>query len=329
MTLSAVARKAGVSLSTVSRYVKGELHVTSETATQIHAAMDELGYSPKRQKGRESRVALIVPDLSNPYFADLADVVSRTSAEQGLDPFVAVSGGISSREQQLLTSLSTLPELHGILYVGMNRTNPSLITVAERTPVVVLDEPVVLKGKHSLPFVGADNFSGAYQATNYLLSLNHERIAHIGGPEDLESARERLRGFSEALSSHGHTPDDELIFRGPYSESFGASVLTYVLRLDPRPTALVVSSDIVAVGIISAAEQNGVRIPDDLSIIGFDGIGVGAWLRPKLTTVVQPVQEIVTEGLRQLRRGHNGERAQTHSLPMVLRIRESSSARRP
>lgn len=329
MSLSAVARAAGVSVSTVSRYAKGQLQLKPETEDHIRVAMREVGYDLPQLETIESRVVLIVPDLSNPYFADVAGAVARACSERGLEALVSVTGGIAHRERQLVASCAAMDDLYGILYIGMNRTNAELSAVAERKPVVVLDEPMDRSNSARIPLVKADNFGGAFQATNYLIQQGHRTIAHVGGPDDLESAHERLRGYREALDFHRLPHHEELTFRGPYSEKYGTSVLTYVLRAAPRPTALMVSSDIVAIGIISAAEQHGLEIPHDLSLVGFDGIAVGAWLRPKLTTVVQPVEDLVTTGLQELRRLHEGDAGQDHSLPMELRIRESSAALAP
>lgn len=326
MTLSAVARAAGVSVSTVSRYVKGELQLKAATEESIQAAMREVGYSGLHRPQATARIALVLPEVSNPYFADIAEAVSRVAAERSIETITLLSGSSARREQQILQTLASQDDISGVLYVGMNRENPVLSLLAERHPVVILDEPVLSGDGHRIPFVGADNFSGAFQATNYLAMQGHSRIGHIGGPEELESARERLRGYRESLAHHGLDYDERIVFRGPYSESFGAGVLTYVQRQDPQPTALVVSSDIVAVGIIAAADRYGISIPRDLSLIGFDGIRVGAWLRPALTTVVQPVRQIVETAFHTLRQLDAYEALEGSILPMELRVRESTAS---
>ena len=329
MSLRSVAQHAGVSVSTVSRYVRGELRVTGDTERRIRAAMDELGYHPPSRQIAPGRVALVIPDLSNPYFADLAQSVAQAGLARELETTIHLTGGISHREQGLVSAAVEDPTLLGVFYVGTNRYNPALRTAVGRKPLVVLDEPLEESDAEGIPFVGADNFSGSYQATSYLISLGHERIAHIGGPADSQSARHRLQGYCSALEAHGIDTDGELVFRGPYSEKFGASVLTYVTRLDPMPTALMVASDIAAVGIISAAAANGIAIPQDLSIVGFDGIGVGAWLRPKLTTVVQPIREITATGFAEILRICDGETGENHMLPMELQVRESTIGAAP
>lgn len=326
MTLSAVARVAGVSVSTVSRYVKGELQLKAATEKSIQEAMRQVGYRAVRPVQAVSRIALVLPEVSNPYFADIAEEVSRVAAEQSVETLTLLSGSSAGREQQILQSLEAQDDLSGVLYVGMNRENPALGPLAEKHPVVILDEHVLSGQGKQIPFVGADNFSGAFQATNYLAAQGHRRIGHIGGPEDLESARQRLRGYREGLARHGLEYDEGIVFRGPYSESFGAGVLTYVEQQDPPPTALVVSSDIVAVGILSAADRYNISIPGDLSLIGFDGIRVGAWLRPSLTTVVQPVRQIVESAFNAMRHIQEGGGAQDSILPMELRLRESTAA---
>jgi DNA-binding LacI/PurR family transcriptional regulator len=194
MSLSAVARTAGVSVSTVSRYVKGELGLKPETEKLIRDAMDEVGYAMPRTEPPATRVVLIVPELENPYFANVAQAVTRACNERGLQALVSITDGIAQHERSLITSAAAMDDLYGVLYIGMTPENPELAAAAERTPVVVLDEPVQRHGPEILPLVKADNFGGAFQATNYLIQQGHRAIAHAGGPPRLESARERLRG---------------------------------------------------------------------------------------------------------------------------------------
>ncbi|MEH1512829.1 LacI family DNA-binding transcriptional regulator [Cutibacterium avidum] len=323
MSLSAVARAAGVSVSTVSRYVKGELALKPETERVVLDAMHAVGFSMPHDHKRGSKVVLVMPELRNPYFANVAEAVTKACNERGLQALISVTGGIAHQERQLIDAAAHMDDIYGILYIGMTAENPALEAVAANVPVVVLDEPVGSGGQDRMPLVTADNFDGAFQATNYLIQQGHRVIAHAGGPEDLSSTRQRLRGYQEALAFHGISVAPELQFHGPYSETYGINVLTRIQRLNTQPTAIMAASDIVAIGIVSGAEQYGISIPQDLSIIGFDGISVGAWLRPKLTTVVQPVEGMISAAFEELRHLYEREDIRNHSLAMELRIRES------
>ncbi|MFJ4518642.1 substrate-binding domain-containing protein [Streptomyces sp. NPDC088817] len=136
------------------------------------------------------------------------------------------------------------------------------------------------------------DYGGAYQATTYLIQLGHRHIAHIAGPRGLSTTRDRLRGYRDAMEHAGLKVEEELVLHGPYTEQFGASTFPYLARAGQPPTAAFVGSDIVAVGTLGAAELHGLRIPKDLSVVGCDGIRVGEWLRPKLTTLQQPITDL-------------------------------------
>lgn len=324
MSMAKVAELAGVSHSTVSRYLRGTLQLSPDTEARVTSALEKVGYEPKQAgNSAQSTVVLVIPDLSNPFFAALADGISVTGASLGINVMVCVSGGSPSGEARLVQACLDWRGVAGLIFVGMSGRSGLLSKAAKRFPVVMADERIKISGKIKIPFVGADNFSGGYQATSYLSSYGHRVIGHIGGPTELESARHRLKGYKEALTDHGLLVRDSHIFSGPYSERFGANVLTYLTRLDPAPTALFVGSDIVAVGILSAAELHGLRIPEDLSLVGFDGISLGNWLRPKLSTIRQPVNDIVKAAFAQLEAMRNGDDPQDVLLPMEMQGRES------
>ncbi len=320
---SAIARAAGLSVSTVSRYLKGELALKIDTESKIIEAMQSLGITPPAPTTSQ-RVTIIVPELTNPYFAALTEALARAASVRGLDASICLSGGDPKNESDLIDRmLESDEDLYGVIYVGMSSESPNLQELAAKFPVVVTDEPIEDTEAGHLPFVGADNFAGAFQATNYLISMGHRRIAHVGGPIDLISAQKRQQGYEAALRSNGIDLDPSLVFHGPYSEKFGASVLTQFKLLENRPSAAFVSSDIVAIGVISAAPLYSINVPGDLSLIGFDGIRVGAWLRPQLTTISQPVTDIANAAFGELTALQQGHHATDHVLPMELTLRES------
>lgn len=329
MSISAVAREAGVSTSTVSRFLKGQLRLSPETETRIRTAMGVTGFEAPRSTVRH--VALVIPELSNPYFAQLTQAITDAAHHRDLEVSVLVSDGLESREQKIVTACSPGRGLgaDAILFVSMTGSGALLADVPDDFPFVVIDEKLDGPLAAARPFVGADNFEGAYQATTFLLSRGHRRIAHLAGPGRLGSARDRLRGHLRALRDAGVDVDPHLVLEGTYSESFGASALSRVLRLEDPPTAVFAASDIVAVGLAAAAPMHGLRIPEDLSLIGFDGIEQGAWVTPRLSTVVQPLAEIARQAL-DLLAADTAEAADAqstpHLLPMELKIAESVGA---
>ncbi|WP_248704763.1 LacI family DNA-binding transcriptional regulator [Curtobacterium sp. MWU13-2055] len=333
MTMTEVAQAAGVSLSTTSRYLRGQLRLSPTTAARIDDAVRELNYErPARTREADPttalRIALVLPELGNPFFAQIADAVSLVVASTAASLYITVAGGEATREAVLTDLLDGAARFDGMIYVGMEPSN-SAVTAAIRRgfPVVVLDE--ALTDTPEVDTVCADNFGGAYQATIYLLQLGHRSIAHIGGPSDLATSQERERGFRAAFEHAGVPVNESSILHGPYSEQFGANAFTQLIGA--TPTAVFVGSDIAAVGLLGAAARFGYRVPHDLSVVGCDGIRVGEWLQPQLSTLRQPLRELAELAVGTLtRRIKDSTTAPvSEQLPMTLTIRESSAAPAP
>ncbi len=307
MTLTHVAQQAQVSVSTVSRYLRGQLRVNPDTAARIDKAVSDLGYpvaAPPPAPGPTSEpvrgggpvIALVVPDLVNPFFAALAEEAAAAATADGASLVVGVTGQQALREARFSDFVASSDAIDGLIYVGIHRRNPRLSrAVAEGLPVVVLDEEIA--STSDVDTISVDNYGGAYQAVSYLAQLGHRRIAHIAGPPELSTTSDRLRGYRDAMAHAGLDVDENLVLHGPYTEQFGASTFPYLAQAERTPTAVFVGSDIVAVGMLGAAELHGLRIPEDLSVVGCDGIRVGEWLRPKLTTLQQPVTDLVASAL--------------------------------
>ncbi|KRC42841.1 hypothetical protein ASE15_02215 [Oerskovia sp. Root22] len=326
MTLTQVAQHAGVSTSTASRYLRGQLNVQPETAARIDAAVAALDYrgaTPGRvargsrsatpRQGSPARgtgvVALVVPDFTNPFFTTLAEECADLAASRQIPLVVAVSGKHGERNGGLSPLIGGTDVLGGLIYLGMSRTDERLArAVADGLPVVVIDEEIDLD--LAVDTVTVDNYGGAYQATSYLIQQGHRRIAHVAGPPELSTTQERKRGYLDALADAGLTADPDLIRHGPYTEQFGASTFPYLTRPGSAPTAVFVGSDIVAVGMLGAAELHGIRIPEDLSVVGCDGIRIGQWLRPQLTTLEQPVAALALSAVDALERAMARREAQ-------------------
>ncbi|MEU6269164.1 LacI family DNA-binding transcriptional regulator [Saccharopolyspora shandongensis] len=332
MTLTRVAQLAQVSTSTASRYLRGQLKVQSETAARIDAAVRELHYevrpsaSPDAARDHGPVIALIVPELVNPFFAALAEEIATAAAVSDASLVIGVTGRQAQREAKVSDFVAGAEDIDGMIYVGMHRENPRLLqAIADGLPVVVLDEEIA--DTAGVDTIGVDNYGGAYQATAYLAQLGHRRIAHIAGPRELSTTRDRLRGYRDAMLHADLAVDEDLILHGPYTEQFGASTFPYLTGAAKPPTAVFVGSDIAAVGILGAAELHGLRIPEDLSVIGCDGIRVGEWLRPKLTTLQQPVADLARGALELVHARIAEPETDTvrRTLPLQLVIRGSAT----
>lgn len=324
MSIKEIARQTGLSASTVSRYLRGQLKVQSETAEKIHQAAVSLGVIDAT--GREiHRIACIIPELTNPFYATLAEYMTTIAAAENRHIDVLLSNGQLGREQQLVEYVRSDNRFDGLIYAGIHYENKSLTKLLnEGFPVVIVDERIdlsnVKESKHP-SFIGVDNYSGAYQATMHLISLGHQRIAHVSGPTELFTTQERMRGYKDAVTFSGLPFDSSIIFNGPYAAQFGASILPYLITDKHRPTAIFIGSDIVAAGVMSTAERYGLKVPEDISIVGCDGIHLGQWLRPQLSTLEQPVEDLARLALQTLVARRKNLQI---TLPMTLVIRTSS-----
>lgn len=337
-SLSEIARIAGVSPSTVSRFVRGELNVRGETAEKIQEAMSQVGWQAPTLTNTSLRtIALIIPNLTNPFFAKLgAEVISAGDAAQKTVA-VLVSGGRIDNEIELIEEALANPTVDAIILVGNNSLDGDINSASLTKPFVMLDEMVLnvdasLENSalgytnirpSSIPYVVADNANGAYQATNHLLAFGHRRVAFIGGPDGLLSAHQRELGYRKAITFHGLEVDERYIFHGPYSEAFGASTLPRLLTAPDPVTAVFASSDVVAIGLIRAAEQCGLHIPDDLSVIGFDSISLCDWIHPGLSSVQQPIADMAQAALRAIVDTAAGHAPSGHIFPMHVVTRAS------
>lgn len=331
-TLSQVARASGVSTSTVSRYLRGQLAVSPSTRRSIDEAVRSLNYLPQERRRSASTapngvIGLVLPGLSNAFFAALADSIADEVALLGCSLVLCTTRDVKRREEAY-TELLEAQQVDGMLYLGAHASNRRLAAVIRRgLPVVVVDEPQV-----HLPPVATltvDNFTGGYQGTAYLLGMGHTDIAYLGGPSGLETEKERRRGYTEALARNGVPLAPEHMFVGGYSQSFGVSALPHLLEMDRIPTAAFCASDETALGLMAAARNFGLELPRDLSIVGFDDTIAARYTTPPLSSIHQPVSEIAKNAVEMLAaRMDNGNLPpETRTLPVELVVRESVARR--
>jgi DNA-binding LacI/PurR family transcriptional regulator len=330
-TIQDVARAAGVAASTVSRYLNGQLKVSPATEAKVLEAVAELGYVPnatarnlaRRQSGV---IGFVVPEISNPYFGAIADHVVEEVERHGRLVLLCSHRSQSVKQSSYIELLAS-GAIDGMLYLGSFRSNERLaVAIADGLPVVVVDEPIA--GLPPVPTVVMDDYAGGYQATSYLAALGHRRIAFVSGPAELGSVQERFRGYLDALRKAGLETEGQVRLSGQFSEQFGINALPHMLAAATPPTAAFVASDYIALGVISAAEAHGIRVPGDLSVVGFDDIRFSQYVRPRLTTVRSPLDRLAHLGVELLfeRLADPQVPARTHVLPVELVIRESAAA---
>lgn len=291
--LQDVALAAEVSAATVSRFLNGSLSLPAATAKRIDRAIRVLNYRPNAQArrlslGRSETIGLVIPAIANPFFAQFADAVELAAEARGLSVLLCLSRNQIKRELGYLALLQS-NHVDGLLFLT-NRTGTSGLAKAINTArkVVVVDEDVP---DATVPKIFAANEQGGMLAGEHLLQAGHRRLACVGGPQGMLSTTERLAGFRRAVAAW---PDRATVveLHCDYSAAAGRQAADAVLDARPPVTAVFVTSDMVALGILDRLNERGVAVPRDLSLITFDDVGPLHLFAPPLSAIRQPVAEM-------------------------------------
>ena len=288
MTIKDVAKRAGVGIATVSRTLHGSSQVSPETAARVLKVVEELGYQPNTTaqslvSGRSLMLGLVVSDITNPFFPELVKGFEDVALQNGYDVLVA-STNYEPARTALCVRRMIERKIDGVA-IMTSEVDPSLTdTLARRkVPLVFLDVGRVGKGVSN---VKVDYGEGIAQAVAHLSDLGHHRIAFISGPSLLASARERRDMFITRLQDPCSGPRREvLIEEGNHRVDGGLEAMLRLLEREPRPTAVIASNDLTAIGAMRAIRQQGLRVPEDISVVGFDDIQMAEFTEPPLTTV--------------------------------------------
>ncbi|MGP4114942.1 LacI family DNA-binding transcriptional regulator [Streptomyces sp. 4N509B] len=290
LTIAQLAERAGVSVATVSKVVNGRAEVAAETREVVEALIRRHGYRrQKKAAGPAPTLELVFHELAGPYPAEIIKGVQEVAREQTLAVSVAEPGRHTGRSGWVESVLARRPT--GVIAVFAALTDAQVSQLHTRDIPLVLLDPIH-DATQDCPVVSASNWSGGMSATRHLIDLGHRRIATITGPSHSLASRARLDGYRAALELSGHPVDDELIRTGDFYAETGLAHSRELLRLPDRPTAIVTCNDGTAFGVLRAAAEAGLRIPDDLSVVGFDDLFPSSWLTPALTTVRQPLAEM-------------------------------------
>ncbi|MFG3137122.1 LacI family DNA-binding transcriptional regulator [Streptomyces sp. NPDC048211] len=300
--LKDVAALAGVSTRTVSNVVSGSGAVADETRARVQAALDELGYRPNvaarnLRAGRTGLIGLVIPELHSPYFGELAGLIVEVAQQRSWTVVIDQTFGDSEAERRLLEGAGG--RLVDGLIVSPWSLGPEELTGRSReVPVVLLGE----QAAHGVADrVAVDSVLAADEATTHLLRSGRKRIAAIGVQPHLrnETARQRLAGYRQALRRAGLKPDPTLERSvTTLHRKDGAQAMTALLEADKQPDAVFAFSDELALGALHAAVSRGVRVPQDIAMVGFDGIEDGRYANPPLTTVVPDKRQIAERALQ-------------------------------
>ncbi len=326
MTIADVARACGVSTTTVSHVLTGKRPVAAATQERVRAAVEELGYRPSQvarhlRVGTSQVVAVVVPDITNPFYSQLTrGLADALGAPWG--SYVCSTDGSASREQFFLEDAVA----RGVDGVVMSSADPTTLRAAATT---VRGTPMVCVGggldDSTVDGVLPADRDGSHAAVQHLIARGAERVAMITGPR--ATAASRFEGYQQALLDHGRQAPSSLVVTGDFTRSSGRVAMTRLMRSRRRPDAVFCANDLMAIGALDAVRELGLRVPEDVLLVGFDDIEAASLVSPALTTVANPAYESgwSAGGLLKDRLSgrHDGPR-RTVTLPCRLVVREST-----
>ncbi len=327
VTIAAIAEEAGVSVPTVSRVLNGRADVAPQTRELVEKLLKQHGYrrrASRQPTGRAGLVDLVFNDLDSPWAVELIRGVEDVMHAAGVGTVVSAVHRRSTSTRQWLQNLYARRS-DGVIFVI---SDPNIGAWAElqrlNIPAVVVDPAGGAPA--DIPTVGATNWAGGLSATQHLSSLGHRRIGFIAGPKHMVCSRARLDGYRAGLE----TADDSLVREGDFLYGSGYTGALSLLDSADPPTAIFASSDTMALGVYEAARQRGLRVPEDLSVVGFDDLPEARWASPPLTTVRQPLAEMGALAARTVLRLAQGGEPETPRLELAthLVVRDSTAAPR-
>ena len=296
-TMKEVAERAGVSLTTVSHVINNTRFVSEGVTSRVKAAMRELDYRPNElarslRRGQTNTIGLILPDSSNPYFAEIGQAIESYAFDSGYSVILGNTSGKMEKEDHYINVLLT-QQVAGIIFVAAgDQTSAVKELLIQKFPVVLVDRDL---DEIQVDAVLLDNYNCGYMATDHLIQLGHKCIGLVTGPFNLTPSAERIVGYKDALNNAGLKCDDQLMIKGNFNPKSGYEAANVLLSLSKRPSAIFAMNDLMAIGVIRAATEQGLKIPDDLAIVVFDDIELASYTIPPLTTIAQP-----TKGISQL-----------------------------
>jgi len=306
VTIKDVARRAGVALGTVSHHLNASAPVAGETAGRIDSAIAELGFrvdlgARSLRSRRTHSVGLVLPTIANPFFAEVARAVEHALWERGLQTFLCDASEDPARERAHLDALLSR-RVDGILLIRSGARPPRGLSADRHGPPIIhLDR--ALSGA---PSITSDNRLGGALAARHLAGLGHRRIGVLAGEAGLPNVKQRLEGFARELEAHGLALDQGLVRHGPQAISLGRAAGDLLAR-DRGATAIFATNDVVAIGAWRRLLELGVRIPQDVSLVGYDDIEMAGLLVPPLTTVHQDTARLGQEAAALLGRLLEGQ----------------------
>lgn len=329
-TIVDVAKKSGVSIATVSRVINKSGYVSDEKTSLVKRTIKELDYHQNKlarslNTKRTNMVALIIGDITNPFYPQLTLGVEETANKYDYKVILCNTSGDPEKEKRYIEELLSI-QIDGFIFAQSRMEKEAFPDFSRMNiPVVILDEQIPIPICDRVLF---NHRKGAYEVTEYLIKKGYQRIAHIGGPRHLLTAQERKRGYLKALEAYDVKPLPQLIQTAEYTIESGKETMEMMLALGNYPDAVFGANDMIAIGAMEAIKSKGLRIPNDIAFAGYDDILFARLITPKLTTVLQPTNQIGALAMRvlmdRLNKSYDSPDPRIIILQPTLSIRESS-----
>lgn len=294
-TISDVAKLTGLSKATISRVLNNHSYVSKEKRELVLEAMKQLGYTPnpsaRRLRGQlTTTIGVIVPRIINPFFSYLVNAIEKTAYQKGYQVIISQSNEDKQKELAFLNLLKT-KQVDGIIMTSIENDWKAIEPFLEYGPIVLCNEYIL---DANVPIIRLNQQKGAYIGVKHLIERGHTKIAYCTGGLFAEHGKDKDRntGFQKALNEANITVNPQWIFLNQHSIEDGKQVMQQILEMSERPTAIFTGSDEIAAGMMIEAKKNGLSIPEDIAIIGFDDQPLAEMLEPQLTTIRQPVDKM-------------------------------------
>ncbi|HML24788.1 MAG TPA: LacI family DNA-binding transcriptional regulator [Aggregatilinea sp.] len=330
-TMKDVAKLAGVSVQTVSVAINNKETISDETRERVLAAIEEVGYRPytvarSLRTGSTQTIALVVSDITNPFFASMANIVEDYAHASGYSLLLYNTHSDLEREKNYIR-MATQRWIDGLLFVSTKDEMYGLEALQEANiPVVAIDR---IPNNYDGPSVILDNMKTGRMVAEHLIDLGHKHFAHISGPMDLLLSRERLQGYQDVIQQHGLPPAISACGDDSWTAESGYQAMRSLLQASPRPTAVFAGNDRMAIGAMRAIIEAGLRIPDDISVVGIDDIELSSYQIIPLTTVRQSLVDVATIGIKILLDILSGQEPEQSQVVCEPRLVVRSSTGRP
>lgn len=320
-----VAELAKTSTATVSRVINGSGYVSDKTKAKVLKAIKELDYKPLQRNGENKKtrtIALVVPDIENPFFAKLTKEISKIANTSDYNILLINLSGLKNDGGSFLMNLISTG-IDGIIYTSSYRLEDIISKAKEiKIPIVVLDRELK---NIQIDSISVNNENAAFIATEYLIQSGHKKIAFIGGTQNMEISINRHKGYRMALEKYGLNYDKNIVEHGDFSMESGYKSIKKLTDSFQDITGIIAGNDLMAIGAINYLNFKGYRIPEDISIVGFDDIELASSITPKLTTIAYPLERMSKLAIESVIQSISGSERECESTCLFTKLVERES----